>query len=72
VADKKTEDFKPVKVVITADHIYLPLDARGNCLEWEGDLNLATVKVPRRTRLLVHPDMAKSLQESDRVEILDG
>lgn len=71
MADKKTDDFRPVKIVVTADHIYLPLDARGNCLEWEGELNLATVRVPRRSRLLVHPDMAKSLQAADRAEILE-
>ncbi len=63
--------MKPVKVVITAGHIYLPLDANGNCLAWEGDLNLDTIKVVRRTRLLVHPDMAKSLQDADKAEILE-
>jgi hypothetical protein len=71
VADKKTEEFKPVRIVVTADHIYLPLDEKGNCLAWEGDLNYATVKVSRRSRLLVHPDMAASLQKQDRAEILE-
>lgn len=64
--------FKPVKIVITAGHVYLPLDADGNCLAWEGELNYQCVPVPRRTRLMVHPDMAKSLEASDRAEILDG
>jgi hypothetical protein len=69
VADKQA--FKPVKIVITAGHVYLPLDAEGNCLAWEGDLNYQCVPVYRRTRLLVHPDMAKSLQDQDRAEVLE-
>lgn len=69
MADKQA--FKPVKIVITADHVYLPLDADGNCLAWEGELNLSTVKVLRRTRLLVHPDMAASLEKQDRAESLE-
>lgn len=62
--------FKPVKIVMTADGVYLPLDKDGNCFAWEGDLNYTCVPVKRRTRLLVHPDMAKSLQEQDRAEII--
>lgn len=69
MADKQA--FKPVKIVITAGHVYLPLDAEGNCFAWEGDLNYDTTKVVRRTRLLVHPDMAASLQAQDRAEILE-
>jgi hypothetical protein len=64
--------FKPVKIVMTADGVYLPLDADGNCFAWEGDLNYTCIPVPRRTRLLTHPDMAKSLQAADKAEILDG
>lgn len=71
MADKHKPEAVKVKIVVTADHIYLPLDEKGECLAWEGDLNLATVKVPRRTRLYVHPDMAASLQKQDRAEILE-
>lgn len=71
MADKL--DFKPVRIVMTADGVFLPLDKDGNCFEWEGDeLNYTCVPVPRRTRLLTHPDMAKSLQAKDKAEILDG
>lgn len=63
--------LKPVKIVVTANHIYLPLDDDGNCLAWEGERNLHTVRVERRARLLVHPDMAKSLEKQDRAEILE-
>lgn len=70
MADKQA--FKPVKIVITSPHpVYLPLDAEGNCFAWEGDLNYECVPVSRRTRLLVHPDMAASLQKQDRAEILE-
>ncbi len=55
----KAAEVKPVKIVITANHIYLPLDADGNCLVWEGIEE--TPRVERRTRLLTHPDMAASL-----------
>ncbi len=63
--------FKPVKIVMTVDGVYLPLDEDGNCFEWEGDRNYTCVPVKRRTRLLVHPDMAKSLEKTDRAEILE-
>jgi hypothetical protein len=64
-------EVEGVKIVITAAHVYLPLDENGNCFAWEGDLNQNAVKVERRTRLLVHPDMAASLQKQDRAEILE-
>jgi hypothetical protein len=67
MADK----IKGVKVVMTADGVFLPLDEEGNCLAWEGDLNYTCVPVARRTRLLMHPDMAKSLQGNDKAEILE-
>jgi len=62
---------KGVKVVMTADGVYLPLDADGNCFVWEGEHNYQCVPVKRRTRLLVHPDMAKSLEKQDKAEVLE-
>jgi hypothetical protein len=49
----------------TADHIYLPLDEDGN---WHrlGKATGDTTKVARRTRLLVPPDIARSLQIADK------
>ena len=69
MADKQA--FKPVKIVMTKDGVYLPRDEDGNCFAWEGDLNYTCLPVPRRTRMLVHPDMAKSLAEKDYAEILE-
>lgn len=67
MADK----VKGVRIVMTVDGVYLPLDADGNCFAWEGDLNYTCVPVKRRTRLYVHPDMAKSLQAQDKAEVLE-
>ena len=57
-------------IVITADHVYLPLDERGEgLLDWPVSNN-STVRVERRTRLKVPADLALFLSARDQAEIV--
>ena len=57
------------RIVITADHVYLPLDEAGDGrLDWK-DVQ-ETTKVLKRTRLEVPADLAAYLSERDQAEIL--
>ena len=57
-------------VVITADHVYLPLDENGDgTFDWAVS-NVSTVKVTRRTRLKVPVDLACLLSDRDQAEIV--
>jgi hypothetical protein len=56
-------------IIVTADHVYLPLDDNGNGrIEWK-DVE-ETTKVVRRTRLSVPADLAQYLSARDQAEIL--
>jgi hypothetical protein len=56
-------------IVITADHVYLPLDDAGDGrVEWK-DVE-QTSKIVKRTRLKVPADLAKYLSDRDQAEIL--
>ena len=64
----KTTDM--ISIVVTADHVYLPLDGQGNGrVDWAATSE-ATSKVAKRTRLKVSSDLAKFLSDRDQVEIL--
>ncbi|WP_422001746.1 hypothetical protein [Reyranella sp.] len=57
-------------VVITVDHVYLPLDDEGaGILDWAVSNN-STTKVARRTRLNVPLDLACFLCDRDQAEIV--
>lgn len=57
-------------VVITADHVYLPLDENGaGRIDWSVG-NVSTVRVERRTRLQVPLDLALFLSDRDQAEVL--
>ena len=57
-------------VVITADHVYLPLDENGaGRIDWSVG-NVSTTRVERRTRLKVPVDLACVLSDRDQAEIL--
>ena len=57
-------------IVITADHVYLPLDENGDGIfDWAVS-NIATTKVPRRARLKVPVDLACFLSDRDQAEIV--
>ena len=61
-----------VAIVITADHVYLPVDADGNVgTPWAAS-NVSTSKVFRRTHLRVPPDLARFLSERDQAEVMSG
>ena len=58
-----------VPVVITVDHVYLPLDSQGRGrADWLA--TETTVRVARRTRLDVPADLAAFLSERDQAEIV--
>ena len=58
-----------VGVVITAPHVYLPLDEAGNGRDDWADAQ-QTTRVERRARLNVAADLAKFLSDRDQAEIL--
>ena len=63
-------DPNMASVVITADHVYLPLDENGDgIIDWPVS-NVSTSKVLRRTRLKVPVDLACFLSDRDQAEIL--
>ncbi|MPZ32049.1 MAG: hypothetical protein GEV13_13815 [Rhodospirillales bacterium] len=64
------QDLTMATVVITADHVYLPLDENGaGRIDWSVG-NVLTTKVVRRTRLKVPVDLACFLSDRDQAEIL--
>ena len=59
----------PVGIVVTAPHLYLPLDEQGNGrADWPSAQD--TTRVEKRTRLDVPPDLAQFLSDRDQAEIL--
>lgn len=58
-----------VRVVVTCDHLYLPLDGGGN-VPMDHEPSMWTTRVNRRTRLLVPPDMGNWMQNNDKGEVL--
>jgi hypothetical protein len=63
-------DLTMATVVITADHVYLPLDENGaGRIDWAVG-NVSTAKVLRRTRLKVPVDLACFLSDRDQAEIV--
>jgi hypothetical protein len=66
------EDATPpdmATIVITVDHVYLPLDGDGKArAEWK-DVE-ETTRVAKRTRLQVPADLALELSKRDQAEIL--
>ena len=56
-------------IVITANHVYLPLDEAGDGLvDWRDVEH--TTKVVKRTRLCVPADLARYLSDRDQAAIL--
>ena len=56
-------------IVITVDHVYLPLDSEGNVLAGWSAPNVFTSKVLRRTHLKAPADLARFLADRDQAEI---
>jgi hypothetical protein len=72
------EDMQPptmvtpmVTVVITVDHVYLPLNADGSARTAWKDVE-ETTKVAKRTRLTVPADLAEELSKRDQAEIVSA
>ena len=57
-------------VVITVDHVYLPIDATGNVPTDWAVTNVSTTKVLKRTRLQVPDELALQLSKQDQAEIV--
>jgi hypothetical protein len=74
--DAKAKSTKPRKasptmtgIVITVDHVYLPLDPEGNVVAGWTASNVFTSKVLRRTHLKAPADCARFLADRDQAEI---
>ena len=68
--DATNQDSNMATIVITADHVYLPLDENGDgTFDWAVS-NVSTTKVTRRSRLRVPIDLACFLSDRDQAEIL--
>ena len=61
-----------VMIVVTVDHVYLPLDDDGNGRADWATTSEQTAKVSKRERLQVPADLAKRLSERDQAEILSA
>jgi hypothetical protein len=59
-------------VVVTVNHVYLPLDDDGNGRTDWAMTSIETTKVSKRERLQVPADLAKHLSDRDQVEILSA
>lgn len=60
----------PVAIVITVDHVYLPVDASGNVGDPWAASDVSTSRVLKRTRLTVPADLARFLSDRNQAEIL--
>jgi hypothetical protein len=58
------------RVVVTVDHVYLPLDEDGNGRADWAVTTVETTRVSKRERLQVPADLAKHLSQRDQAEIL--
>jgi hypothetical protein len=63
-------DESMAAIVVTVDHVYLPLDEEGRGRTDWAVTNVSTTKVSRRARLQVPIDLARFLSDRDQVEIL--
>ena len=68
---KKPGDMTPstALIVVTASHVYLPLDEHG-CGRADWATAQQTTKVDKRTRLKVPADLAQFLSDRDQAETL--
>ena len=57
-------------IVVTVDHVYLPLDENGNGRADWAATSVETTRVSKRQRLQVPADLAKHLSKRDQAEIL--
>jgi hypothetical protein len=57
-------------IVVTVDHVYLPLDEDGNGRTDWAVTSVSTTRVSKRERLQVPTDLAKHLSKRDQAEIL--
>jgi len=57
-------------IVVTVDHVYLPLDENGNGRADWAVTSVETTRVSKRQRLQVPADLAKHLSKRDQAEIL--
>jgi len=58
-----------VSIVVTVNHVYLPLDEHGNGrADWADAQD--TTRIAKRARLKVPADLAKFLSDRDQAEVL--
>lgn len=70
-AGASSPDAVMVPIVVTVDHVYLPLDSEGNGrADWRDTQE--TSRVDKRARLGVPADLARFLSDRDQAEILSA
>lgn len=68
-SNKRKASAAMTGIVITVDHVYLPLDPDGNVVAGWTAPNVSTSKVLRRTHLKAPADLARFLADRDQAEI---
>ena len=68
--DKSQKDPTMAEIVITVDHVYLPLDEAGSAVTDWTVTSVSTTRVSKRTRLEVPADLAAFLSKRDQAEIV--
>jgi hypothetical protein len=66
----ESQDVAMSEIVVTVDHVYLPLDEDGNARTDWAVTSVSTTRVSKRTRLWVPDDLALHLSKRDQAEIL--
>jgi hypothetical protein len=70
LARKNPEPIEMASIVITAAHVYLPLDESGNARADWATTSEETSRIEKRARLQVPADLAKHLSKCDQAEIV--
>ena len=60
----------PITIVITADHVYLPVDDSGNVGTLWTASDVSTSKASKRTRVTVPATLARFLSDREQAEIV--
>jgi hypothetical protein len=70
MARKNAEPVEMASIVVTADHVYLPLDDAGKGRADWATTSEETSRIAKRARLMVPTDLAQLLSKRDQAEIL--
>ena len=72
MARKNADPVEMASIVITAAHVYLPLDEAGKGRADWATTSEETSRIEKRVRLQVPADLARHLSKRDQAEILSA